>query len=128
MGQPKKWEDKYGGVREVHTQFTIRAQELRDLYGGLSDDIGDIDERLEVLTNVKWTCEEFPCALTRDIVELCDREADLLNRGRQEKSLAGLRKRTEALFRQFVDTPDFNPEATRFLKVPTLRQHNTLMD
>ena len=34
MGQPKKWEDKYGGVREVHTQFTVRAQELRDLYGG----------------------------------------------------------------------------------------------
>ena len=76
MGQPKKWEDKYGGVREVHTQFTVRAQELRDLYGGLSDEIGDIDERLEVLTNVKWTCEESLVHLTRDIVELCDREAD----------------------------------------------------
>ena len=42
MGQPKKWEDKYGGVREVHTQFTVRAKSPH-LYGGLSDDIGDID-------------------------------------------------------------------------------------
>ena len=126
MGQPKKWEDKYGGVREVHTQFTVRAQELRDLYGGLSDEIGDVDERLEVLTNVKWTCEEFPCALTRDIVELCDREADLLNRGRSVESMVNLRRRLTSLFRQFVDTPEFNPEADRFLKVPGVRLMNTL--
>ena len=92
---------------------------------GLSDDIGDIDERLEVLTNVKWTCEEFPCALTRDIVELCDREADLLNRGRSVESMVNLRRRLTSLFRQFVDTPEFNPEADRFLKVPGVRLMNT---
>ena len=127
MALPKKWEGADGELKEVHTPFTTRALELRDLHTGLGSSL-PLDDRLQVLLNVKWTVQEFPCALTRDIVELCDREADLLNRGRQEKSLAGLRKRTEALFRQFVDTPDFNPESTRFLKVPTLRQHNTLMD
>lgn len=125
MGQPKKWDDAYGGTREVHTQFTVRARELSELYAGLSAEIGDVNERLEVLTNVKWTCEEFRCVLTRDIVELCNREADLLNRGRLPQSMAGLRKRLTGLFRQFVDTPDFNPEADRFLKVPGTKLPNT---
>ena len=34
--------------------------------------------------------QEFECALTREIVELIDREADLLNRGRKDKSLDGM--------------------------------------
>ena len=49
---------------------------------------------------------------------LCDREAEMLNRGRSPDTLAGLRKRLQSLFLQFIETPDFNPEATRFLKVP----------
>ena len=48
-----------------------------------------IDDRLDVLLHVKWTVKEFDCALTREIVELIDRETDLLNRGRSEKSLQG---------------------------------------
>jgi len=71
-----------------------------------------------VLLHVKWTVKEFDCNLTRDIVELIDREADMLNRGRSESSLAGLRKRLANLFLQFIETPEFNPEAARFQKVP----------
>ena len=74
--------------------------------------------RLDVLLNIKWTVNEFDCALTRDIVELIDREADLLDRGRSESTLSGLRIRLNNLFLQFIETPEFNPEASRFLKVP----------
>jgi hypothetical protein len=63
---------------------------------------------------VKWTVKEFDCKLTRDIVELIDREADLLNRGRREANLEGLRRRLSNLFLQFVETPEFNPEAYVF--------------
>jgi hypothetical protein len=42
----------------------------------------------------------------------------LINRGRSEKSLAGLRRRLSNLFLQFIETPEFNPEAARFQKVP----------
>ena len=70
MGQPKKWDDAYGGTREVHTQFTVRARELSELYAGLSAEIGDVNERLEVLTNVKWTCEEFRCVLTLSLIHI----------------------------------------------------------
>lgn len=48
-----------------------------------------IDERLDILVNTKWTVKEWDCNLTREIVELIDREADMLNRGRPEKSLIG---------------------------------------
>jgi hypothetical protein len=39
-----------------------------------------LDERLDVLLHVKWTVKEFDCSLTRELVELIDREADLVNR------------------------------------------------
>lgn len=117
MAKPKLWELGNGEVQEVHTASTERAQELMELYNGLVKSSLTIDERLDVLLNVKWTAKDFDCPLTRDIVELCDREAEMLNRGRSESTLAGLRKRLSNLFLQFVETPDFNPEATRFLKV-----------
>ncbi|CAK8993569.1 IQ and ubiquitin-like domain-containing protein [Durusdinium trenchii] len=52
------------------------------------------------------------------MVDLIDREADMLNRGRPEKSFVGLRKRLANLFLQFIETPEFNPEAIQFQKVP----------
>ena len=64
--------------------------------------------------------QEFDCALTREIVELIDREADLLNRGRSTKSLVGLRRRMIDLFYEFACTPMFNPEAQAFRSVKML--------
>ena len=118
MSAPKQWQMSDGDVAEVHTPFTTRAKELMELYQGLNLPMLSIDERLDVLLHVKWTVKEFDCNLTRNIVELIDREADLLNRGRSEKSLEGLRKRLSNMFLRFIETPEFNPEAARFQKVP----------
>ena len=41
-----------------------------------------IDERLDILLNTKWTVKEYNTELTREIEELIDREADMINRGR----------------------------------------------
>lgn len=71
----------------------------------------------------QWTVREFDCALSRDVVELCDREAELLNRGRGAEALVGLRKRLSNLFLTFIETPDFNPESVRFLKAPPSQPH-----
>jgi len=118
MAAPKKWQMSDGEVAEVHTPFTTRAKELLELHRGLDLPKLTIDERLDVLLHVKWTVKEFDCNLTREIVDLIDREADLLNRGRSEDSLGGLRKRITNLFLQFIETPEFNPESARFQKVP----------
>eukprot|EP00949_MAST-11_sp_MAST-11-sp1_P004859 g4859.t1 len=118
MSAPKTWQMSDGDVAEVHTPFTTRAKELRELYNGLCLQLLTTDERLDVLLHVKWTVKEFDCNLTREIVDLIDREADLINRGRSEKTLVGLRRRLSNLFLQFIETPEFNPEAARFQKVP----------
>ena len=60
----------------------------------------------------------IPNELEPEIVDLIDREADMLNRGRSETSLEGLRLRLSNLFLQFIETPEFNPEAARFQKLP----------
>lgn len=52
---------------------------------GLNLPLLTVDERLDVLLHVKWTVKEFDCDLTREVVDLIDREADLLNRGRNPK-------------------------------------------
>merc|ERR1711988_1258327 len=118
MSKPKVWAQNDGESAEVHTPFTTRAKELMDLYSGLRLPLLTVDERLDVLLHVKWTVKEFDCNLTREIVDLIDREADTLNRGRPEKSFVGLRRRLANQFLQFIETPDFNPEALRFQKVP----------
>jgi hypothetical protein len=118
MAAPKLWKRSDGRMTEVHKPETIRAKELMDLYNGLKMPFLSIDERLDILLHTKWTVKEFDCNLTTEIVDLIDREADMLNRGRSEKSLEGLRKRLCNLFLQFIETPLFNPEAKRFQKVP----------
>ena len=61
--------------------------------------------------------QEHDCKLSQEIVELIDREADLLMRGVKEDNLEGLRKRISTLFLQYCKTPAFNPEAARLIKV-----------
>ena len=114
ISDPKKWLRSDGRLTEVHTPFTTRAKELMDIYNGLKLKNISIDERLDILLNTKWTVKEWDCNITREIVELIDREADMLNRGRPENSLEGLRQRLCNLFLQFIETPEFNPEAARF--------------
>ncbi len=53
-----------------------------DLYKGLKMKNLSTDERLDILLNTKWTVKEWDCNLTREIVELIDRQANMLDRGR----------------------------------------------
>lgn len=72
------------------------------------------------------TGQEQECQLTRDIMDLVDREVDLMTRRVKTASLEGLRKRICTLLLQYIKTPAFNPEVAKLLKVskqPT-RSHN----
>ncbi|KAI8895709.1 hypothetical protein BC833DRAFT_529111 [Globomyces pollinis-pini] len=117
MSSPKKWLCRDNKLVQVDTPNIIRARELRDLYHALNFPMLTVDERLQILLHVKFTVKEFDCNLTRDIVDLIDREGDLISRGRGEKSLEGLRKRICNLFLQFIQTPEFNPEVTSHTKL-----------
>lgn len=98
--------------------IVVQNDTRQELHEALEAPLLGVEERLDVLLQLKWTVGEFDCRLTRDIAELVDREADLLSRGRGEASLRPLRQRIRNLFLRFAETPDFNPEATRFVRVP----------
>ncbi|XP_006122704.2 IQ motif and ubiquitin-like domain-containing protein isoform X1 [Pelodiscus sinensis] len=116
--EPKRWKAYDGKITEMDTQFTLRARELLEIYRSISMKDLPKDERLDVLLTLKHTVKEHGCKLTHEIVELIDREADLMMRGVKECNLEGLRKRICTLFLQYIKTPLFNPEVARILKVP----------
>ncbi|XP_032624709.1 IQ motif and ubiquitin-like domain-containing protein isoform X2 [Chelonoidis abingdonii] len=116
--EPKRWKAYDGKITEMDTQFTLRSRELLEIYRSISMKDLPKDERLDVLLTLKHTVKEHECKLTHEIVELIDREADLMMRGVKECNLEGLRKRICTLFLQYIKTPIFNPEVARVLKVP----------
>lgn len=115
---PKKWRNGDGKLLEMDTPFTLRGRELLGIYNSLQMKYLTQDERLDVLLTLKHTVKEHECKLTRELIELIDREADLLIRGVAEDKLTGLRKRISTLFLQYCKTPTFNPEIADLLTVP----------
>ncbi|KAI9222112.1 hypothetical protein BC828DRAFT_379237 [Blastocladiella britannica] len=121
MAGSKKWPLERGGFALVDTPTTLRARELRDLYCTLGlfaspvtmNEYGasSVDARLHALLQVKNVVKEFDCPLSREIIQLINREGDLLCRGRDGPCLDGLRQRILSLFLQFMSVPEFNPEA-----------------
>jgi len=120
MAKPQQWQLSTGQVALVQTTSTARAKELFQLYQGLVAPLVSVDERLDTLLQVKWTVKENEgsASLIRDITELVDREADLLNRGRPPKSMDALRTRLANLFLQFTEDPKYNPRASEYLGLP----------
>nr|XP_011728382.1 IQ and ubiquitin-like domain-containing protein isoform X2 [Macaca nemestrina] len=115
---PKIWRTPNGKTIEMDTQFTIRARELQNIYKCIMLKNISQDERLDVLLTLKHTVKEHECKLTQEILELIDREVDLMMRGVKHHNLEGLRKRIVTLFFHYIKTPLFNPEVAKYLKVP----------
>ncbi|KAA8590415.1 hypothetical protein FQN60_014349 [Etheostoma spectabile] len=115
---PHQWRAADGGLIEMDSPHTIRARQLRDLYNSTSLSTVSQEQRLHVLMTLKHTVMEHKCQLTRDMVDLIDREVDLMTRGVKAASLEGLRRRISTLFLQYIKTPAFNPEVAKLLKVP----------
>ncbi|ELK32810.1 IQ and ubiquitin-like domain-containing protein [Myotis davidii] len=115
---PKTWRRADGKIIEMETQFIIRARELQNIYKCIMLKNLSQDERLDVLLTLKHTVKEHECKLTQEILELIDREVDLMMRGVKNDNLEGLRKRIATLFFHYIKTPLFNAEVARHLKVP----------
>lgn len=119
MAQPHRWQMSDGNTAQVQTPAIQRAKELLELYKALTSPLVSVNQRLEVLLNVKWTIKAVEaCMLTKTLSDLLDREADLLNRGRPFKSMEALRFRIKNLFLQFIEDPVYNPRAVEFINIP----------
>ncbi|XP_034444974.1 IQ and ubiquitin-like domain-containing protein [Hippoglossus hippoglossus] len=117
-GAPHQWRAADGRLIEMDSQHTIRARELQELYNNIHLPAVSQEQRLHVLMTLKHDVKEHECQLTRDIVDLIDREVDLMTLGVKKTNLEGLRKRISTLFLQYIRTPAFNPEVAKLLKVP----------
>ncbi|XP_061628722.1 IQ and ubiquitin-like domain-containing protein [Phyllopteryx taeniolatus] len=115
---PHQWRAADGRLIEMDTPDTIRARQLGDLYDCVAMAPVSREQRLDILLCLAQIVAVHPCQLTRDIVELINREADLMRRQVKAANLEGLRKRLSTLFLQFIRTPGFNPEVAKHLKVP----------
>jgi len=117
--QMVNWTEPENGKFEMDTGYTLRAKELRDLYTTLKMNELSAEERVDALLSLKHAASSVPdCKLTKEIIQLCEREAELLLRGINPSLLSGLRARILQLYFQFCREPKFNPEAARHLKVP----------
>ncbi|PRP82891.1 hypothetical protein PROFUN_04754 [Planoprotostelium fungivorum] len=99
-------------VVKIHTNYTLRAKELRHLYLSLQEPTV-MEERIDILYRLKEVIQQFDCHLTRDIADLIFR----LSVTNSHKT------RLNNLFLQFIETPEFNPEAARYQKVTTLHSN-----
>ncbi|CCW72143.1 unnamed protein product [Phytomonas sp. Hart1] len=105
---------QWGGI-SVTTPGTLRAAELRDLFYNLTSNDFDVSSRMDILLHIKWTVKEFPdSSESKELCQLIDREADLINRGWKSASLVELRKRITNIFRNFILDPEYNPEMIRY--------------
>ena len=136
---PRQWNNtEYGMSVAMETPSIQRARQLRDIYLLLFMPDLEMDERLDALLQLKAVVDEFSSdSLCREILELIQREAELIGRGARDTVLhgtrpccggpgalrahprraAGLRRRLLNLFLQFAETPKYNPEAARLLLV-----------
>ena len=117
MAQPHRWQCSDGKIAFVNTPEINRSKELSDQYQALIRPVTNIDERLDVLVHVKWTLGRHESALTKEAIDLINREADLLNRGRPINTMDGLRGRIRNLFLNFIEDPKYNPRAAEFTKM-----------
>ncbi|EDQ87422.1 uncharacterized protein MONBRDRAFT_33333 [Monosiga brevicollis MX1] len=115
---PRQWENpQYGLSVAMETADTKRAKEIRDLYRLLKMTELELDERLDALLQVKAVVEKYNTSLCAEILDLIQREADMIGRNMTSSVLTGLRQRLLNLFLQFAEDPQYNPEAARLLPV-----------
>lgn len=121
MSADKKWKRYDGHYINVATVMTKTAEKLEEQFKNLNN-ATSIDMRLKNLLEFKKLMEKYyeehKCSLIQEIISLIERESDMLQRGRPDKSLEGLRQRLNNLYLNFIETPLFNPEAARFQIIP----------
>jgi len=121
MSADKIWIRHDGHPIYVETPLTKTAEKLEEQFKKLNSSTS-VDIRLKNLHEFKKLMEgyyhENKCILIEEIIALIERESDMLQRGRPDSSLQGLRHRLNNLYLSFIEVPKFNPEAGRRQIIP----------
>lgn len=135
-GQPRTWVNTTGRFLQLETPETQRARDFADVYVRLTSEMSDDD--LDTSTSGSSVNEEraatlhalanlvgslIPCQTGDDLLDLIEREEEMMKRGVKATNLMGVRQRILSLFLQLVRSPDHNPEIVRYerqLPVPVM--------
>ena len=125
MMSPKLWIMSDGRPVSVRTPTTHRAEQLIFIYNALRDDTMSKPHRLSLLNTMQRiiTTEIEINSIDihndiKEIIELIEREKDMMERKRPKKSFKGLRSRLVNKYFNLLMIPQFNPESARFSKTP----------
>ena len=115
MAKPNRWTLSNGEEVLVDTPASTHANHLRRIYNGLAESGQDAgtDSRKTYLVEARAAVSEscYADSISKDLIELIDRELDLLGRGIDEKVVQSLNMRVRNLLLQFIQDGKHNPAA-----------------
>ncbi|XP_042895557.1 IQ motif and ubiquitin-like domain-containing protein isoform X2 [Parasteatoda tepidariorum] len=107
--QPKLWMG-YDRKISVETSSTLRGKYFQDLYQTLGMKYISSQDRISALTTLKEMVQHYDGKLSENLIQLANREIDLLLRNTKADRLEGLRSRIQNLFWQLARQPVYNPQ------------------
>ncbi|XP_014255030.1 IQ and ubiquitin-like domain-containing protein [Cimex lectularius] len=106
-----------GNLTIIDTLATQRANEFKEIFSAYQTLDLTKEERIDILTTWKIMLSKLEgLDVTKDIIELLDRETDLLLLDIPNNKLVGLRKRVESLFFNMIKSPEFNTQVLNLTK------------
>lgn len=113
ISKPVAWYGRNGKLITMDTVEIQRARKVKELYDSFLRDDMELKERMELLVDMKFTLQEFRHPLAEEIINLLDRECDLLVRRCNDYQLEFLRRRIAANIVQFIKTSELNFSITK---------------
>lgn len=113
ISKPVAWYGRDGKLITMETIEIQKARKLKELYNAFLRDDMNVNERMELLVDMKFALQEFRHPLAEEIITLLDRECDLIVRRCNDYQLEFLRRRTAASVLQLIKTSELNSAVTK---------------
>ncbi|XP_072929230.1 IQ motif and ubiquitin-like domain-containing protein [Epargyreus clarus] len=113
ISKPVAWYGRDGKMITMDTVEIQKARKLKELYNSFLREDMEVNERIELLVDMKFALQEFRHALAEEIITLLDRECDLLVRRSNDYQLEFLRRRIAACVFQLIKTSELNSDVTK---------------
>lgn len=122
ISKPVSWFGQDGKLITMDTVETQQARKFRELYLSFIRDDMQVKDRMELLVDMKFALQEFRHPLAEEIINLLDRECDLLIRNCDGYQLEYLRQRIATSIFQFIKISDLNSGVTKSKDVRDYRK------
>ncbi|XP_013139424.1 PREDICTED: IQ and ubiquitin-like domain-containing protein [Papilio polytes] len=113
ISKPVAWFGRDGKLITMDTIEIQKARKLKELYNSFLRTDLEVNERIELLVDMKAALQEFSHDLVDEVMALLDRECDLLVRRCDDHQLEFLRRRISASVLQVIKTSELNSGVTK---------------